>query len=162
MYRERNRIERMICHLKINRAIATRYDKLARRSGPTWPGQEGRGPRKPGNVAACFKDGVGRVAVGAAQVTGTVPMSVDMTKVFSREYEYGERIPIASLTGARAPVILFCVSPLAGSSASWADSTVHLLRQARSPPAVFSRVYAMERGPCCHYCLPRFSSLEFI
>jgi hypothetical protein len=53
MYRERNRIERMICHLKINRAIATRYDKLARRSGPTWPGQ-GRGPRKPGNAAACF------------------------------------------------------------------------------------------------------------
>ena len=30
MYRERNRIERMIGHLKINRAIATRYDKLAR------------------------------------------------------------------------------------------------------------------------------------
>jgi len=29
MYRERNRIERMICHLKINRAIATRYDQLA-------------------------------------------------------------------------------------------------------------------------------------
>jgi transposase len=29
MYRERNRIERMIGHLKINRAIATRYDKLA-------------------------------------------------------------------------------------------------------------------------------------
>jgi transposase len=27
---ERNRIERMIGHLKINRAIATRYDKLAR------------------------------------------------------------------------------------------------------------------------------------
>jgi hypothetical protein len=26
MYRERNRIERMIGHLKINRAIATRYD----------------------------------------------------------------------------------------------------------------------------------------
>jgi len=115
MYRERNRIERMICHLKINRAIATRYDKLARRSGPTWPGQ-GRGPRKPGNVAACFKDGVGRVAVGAAQVTGTVPMSADMTKVFSREYEYGygERIPIASLTRARAPVILFCVSAAGG------------------------------------------------
>ena len=34
MYRERNRIERMIGHLKINRAIATRYDKLSRRSGP--------------------------------------------------------------------------------------------------------------------------------
>ena len=34
MYRERNRIERMVGHLKINRAIATRYDKLARRSGP--------------------------------------------------------------------------------------------------------------------------------
>lgn len=30
MYRERNRIERMIGHLKINRALATRYDKLAR------------------------------------------------------------------------------------------------------------------------------------
>ena len=28
--RERNRIERMIGHLKVNRAIATRYDKLAR------------------------------------------------------------------------------------------------------------------------------------
>jgi transposase len=30
IYRERNRIERMIGHLKANRAIATRYDKLAR------------------------------------------------------------------------------------------------------------------------------------
>ena len=30
LYRERNRIERMIGHLKVNRAIATRYDKLAR------------------------------------------------------------------------------------------------------------------------------------
>jgi len=30
IYRERNRIERMIGHLKINRAVATRYDKLAR------------------------------------------------------------------------------------------------------------------------------------
>jgi hypothetical protein len=30
MYRERNRIERMIGHLMINRAIATRYDRLAR------------------------------------------------------------------------------------------------------------------------------------
>ncbi|HXZ67928.1 MAG TPA: IS5 family transposase [Alphaproteobacteria bacterium] len=30
IYRERNQIERMIGHLKINRAIATRYDKLAR------------------------------------------------------------------------------------------------------------------------------------
>jgi transposase len=30
MYRERNRIERMIGQLNINRAIATRYDKLAR------------------------------------------------------------------------------------------------------------------------------------
>ena len=30
MYRERNRIERMIGQLKINRAIATRYDKPAR------------------------------------------------------------------------------------------------------------------------------------
>ena len=29
IYRQRNRIERMIGHLKINRAIATRYDKLA-------------------------------------------------------------------------------------------------------------------------------------
>jgi transposase len=29
LYRERNRIERMIGHLKTNRAIATRYDKLA-------------------------------------------------------------------------------------------------------------------------------------
>lgn len=29
LYIERNRIERMIGHLKINRAIATRYDKLA-------------------------------------------------------------------------------------------------------------------------------------
>lgn len=29
LYRERNRIERLIGHLKINRAIATRYDKLA-------------------------------------------------------------------------------------------------------------------------------------
>jgi transposase len=32
MYRERNRIERMIGHLKIDRAIATRYDKLGRSS----------------------------------------------------------------------------------------------------------------------------------
>jgi transposase len=30
LYRERNRVERMIGHLKVNRAIATRYDKLAR------------------------------------------------------------------------------------------------------------------------------------
>lgn len=30
LYRDRNRIERMIGHLKVNRAIATRYDKLAR------------------------------------------------------------------------------------------------------------------------------------
>ncbi len=30
LYRERNYIERMIGHLKVNRAIATRYDKLAR------------------------------------------------------------------------------------------------------------------------------------
>ena len=30
IYRERNLIERMIGHLKINRAVATRYDKLAR------------------------------------------------------------------------------------------------------------------------------------
>lgn len=30
LYRERNRIERMIGHLKVNRAVATRYDKLAR------------------------------------------------------------------------------------------------------------------------------------
>ena len=30
IYRQRNRIERLIGHLKINRAIATRYDKLAR------------------------------------------------------------------------------------------------------------------------------------
>jgi len=30
LYRQRNRIERIIGHLKINRAIATRYDKLAR------------------------------------------------------------------------------------------------------------------------------------
>lgn len=30
IYLERNRIERMIGHLKINRAVATRYDKLAR------------------------------------------------------------------------------------------------------------------------------------
>jgi len=29
IYAERNRIERMIGHLKINRAVATRYDKLA-------------------------------------------------------------------------------------------------------------------------------------
>jgi hypothetical protein len=29
MYRERNRIERMIGHLKINRAITTRYDEVA-------------------------------------------------------------------------------------------------------------------------------------
>ena len=29
LYRLRNRIERMIGHLKINRALATRYDKLA-------------------------------------------------------------------------------------------------------------------------------------
>ena len=29
LYRQRNRIERMFGHLKINRAIATRYDKLA-------------------------------------------------------------------------------------------------------------------------------------
>jgi len=30
IYRERNHIERMIGHLKVNRAVATRYDKLAR------------------------------------------------------------------------------------------------------------------------------------
>jgi transposase len=30
IYRERNRIERMIGHLKVSRAVATRYDKLAR------------------------------------------------------------------------------------------------------------------------------------
>lgn len=30
IYCERNRIERMIGHLKVNRVIATRYDKLAR------------------------------------------------------------------------------------------------------------------------------------
>ena len=30
IYRERNHIERMIGHLKISRAVATRYDKLAR------------------------------------------------------------------------------------------------------------------------------------
>ena len=30
LYRQRNRIERLIGHLKINRAIATRYDKLAK------------------------------------------------------------------------------------------------------------------------------------
>jgi transposase len=29
LYIERNRIERMIGHLKVNRAVATRYDKLA-------------------------------------------------------------------------------------------------------------------------------------
>jgi transposase len=29
LYRQRNRIERMIGHLKVNRAVATRYDKLA-------------------------------------------------------------------------------------------------------------------------------------
>ena len=29
LYRQRNRIERMFGHLKINRAIATRYDQLA-------------------------------------------------------------------------------------------------------------------------------------
>ena len=29
LYRERNRIERMFGHLKINRAITTRYDQLA-------------------------------------------------------------------------------------------------------------------------------------
>jgi transposase len=29
IYKERNRIERMIGHLKISRAVATRYDKLA-------------------------------------------------------------------------------------------------------------------------------------
>jgi len=29
IYKERNRIERMIGHLKINRAVATRFDKLA-------------------------------------------------------------------------------------------------------------------------------------
>lgn len=29
LYRERNRVERMFGHLKINRAIATRYDQLA-------------------------------------------------------------------------------------------------------------------------------------
>ena len=30
IYLDRNRIERMIGHLKVNRAVATRYDKLAR------------------------------------------------------------------------------------------------------------------------------------
>lgn len=30
IYRQRNRIGRLIGHLKVNRAIATRYDKLAR------------------------------------------------------------------------------------------------------------------------------------
>ena len=29
LYRQRNRIERMFGHLKVNRAIATRYDQLA-------------------------------------------------------------------------------------------------------------------------------------
>lgn len=29
LYKERNRIERMFGHLKINRAVATRYDQLA-------------------------------------------------------------------------------------------------------------------------------------
>nr|WP_197277097.1 transposase [Sphingomonas profundi] len=29
LYRQRNRIERMLGHLEINRAIATRYDQLA-------------------------------------------------------------------------------------------------------------------------------------
>ena len=29
LYRQRNRVERMIGHLKINRAITTQYDKLA-------------------------------------------------------------------------------------------------------------------------------------
>ncbi|WP_336944383.1 transposase, partial [Sphingomonas panni] len=29
LYKQRNRIERMFGHLKINRAIATRYDQLA-------------------------------------------------------------------------------------------------------------------------------------
>lgn len=29
IYKQRNRIERMFGHLKINRAIATRYDQLA-------------------------------------------------------------------------------------------------------------------------------------
>jgi transposase len=29
IYLDRNRIERMIGHLKVNRAVATRYDKLA-------------------------------------------------------------------------------------------------------------------------------------
>ena len=29
LYRQRNRVERMFGHLKINRAIATRYDQLA-------------------------------------------------------------------------------------------------------------------------------------
>jgi transposase len=29
IYKERNRIERMIGHLKVSRAVATRYDKLA-------------------------------------------------------------------------------------------------------------------------------------
>jgi transposase len=29
IYKERNTIERMIGHLKVNRAVATRYDKLA-------------------------------------------------------------------------------------------------------------------------------------
>lgn len=29
LYRHRNRIERMFGHLKVNRAIATRYDQLA-------------------------------------------------------------------------------------------------------------------------------------
>ena len=29
LYKQRNRIERMLGHLKINRAIATRYDQLA-------------------------------------------------------------------------------------------------------------------------------------
>jgi len=33
LYRERNRIERLINRLKQNRAIATRYDKLASRYG---------------------------------------------------------------------------------------------------------------------------------
>ncbi len=32
LYRERNCIERMIGHLKINRAVATRYDQLAETS----------------------------------------------------------------------------------------------------------------------------------
>ncbi len=44
IYRERNRIERMIGHLKVSRAVATRYDKLADPSSTPFISQPSASP----------------------------------------------------------------------------------------------------------------------